>query len=105
MNTRLDTLAEQRAVLSAEIAEHRVQIARAAQRLHGPLQKVDRIREDVHFFRERYLYLLLPVALLAVLNPGRTLRLALGAVTLWRTVTQARLQTLAPPLGPPPRLP
>ena len=57
----------------------------------------------MHFFRERYLSLLLPVALLAVLNPGRTLRLALGAVTLWRTVTQARLQAEA--RAPPPRLP
>lgn len=99
MNTRLDALAEQRAVLSAEIAEHRVQIARAAQRLHRPLQRVDRIREDVRFFRERYVYLLLPVALLAVLNPRRTLRLVLGAMTLWRTLAQARA------MGPPPRLP
>lgn len=89
MNANLDTLAEQRAVLSAEIAEHRVRIARAAQRLHAPLRRVDRIREDLHFFRERYIYLLLPVALLAVLNPGRTLRLVLGAVTLLRTIAAA----------------
>jgi len=103
MNTRLESLAEQRAVLSAEIAEHRVQIAQAAQKLHRPLQKVDQIREDVQFFRERYVYLLLPVALLAVLNPRRTLKLVLGAATLWRTISQARLQAQA--LGPPPRLP
>lgn len=99
MNHSLDTLAEQRAVLSAEIAEHRVQIAQAAQKLHRPLQKVDQLREDVRFFRERYVYLLLPAALLAVLNPGRTLKLVLGAVTLWRTIRQARLQALG---GPPP---
>lgn len=90
MSHKLDVLAQQRAVLSAEIAEHRVQVARAAQRLHGPLQRVDRLRADVHFFKERYVYLLLPVALLAVLNPGRTLRLALGAMTLWRTLSAAR---------------
>jgi hypothetical protein len=90
MSQKLDSLAAQRAVLSAEIAEHRVQIARAAQRLHAPLRRVDRIREDVHFFRERYVYLLLPVALLAVLNPRRTLKLVLGAVTLLRTIAAAR---------------
>jgi len=97
MNPRLQALAEQRAVLSAEIAEHRVEIARAAQRLHRPLRQVDRFREDVQFFRERYLYLLLPVALLAALNPRRTLKLLLGAVTLWRTVRQVRLEALGPP--------
>lgn len=95
MNERLDGLEQHRAALSAEIAEHRLQIARAAQQLHGPLQRVDRFREDVRFVRQHYLYLLLPVALLAVLNPGRTLRLVLGAVTLWRTISG----TLPPP-GP-----
>lgn len=102
MTTSLETLAQQRAVLSAEIAEHRVQIARAAQKLHGPLQKVDQFRADVRFFRERYLYLLLPVALLAALNPRRTLKLALAAMTVWRTITQARLPALGPPPPPPP---
>lgn len=90
MTDRLETLAQQRAVLSAEIAQHRVEIARAAQRLHRPLRRVDRIREDVHFFRERYAYLLLPVALLAILNPHRSLRLVLGAWTLWRTFQRAQ---------------
>lgn len=85
MNERLAGLEQHRAALSAEIAEHRLQIARAAQRLHGPLQRVDRLREEVRYAREHYLFLLLPVALLAILNPGRTLRLVAGAVSLWRT--------------------
>lgn len=95
MNERLDTLAHQRAALSAELAEQRVEIAHAAQRLHRPLQKVDRIREELHVIRKHYAWLLLPVALLAVLNPRRTLRLALGAVTLGRTVMHAA--NLPPP--------
>lgn len=97
MNERLADLEQHRAALSAEIAEHRVQIARAAQRLHGPLQRVDRIREEVRFVRQNYLFLLLPVALLAVLNPGRAVRLAAGALAAWRAVSRA--------LQPPPRLP
>jgi hypothetical protein len=96
LSERLADLEQHRAALSAEIAEHRVQIARAAQRLHGPLQRVDRIREEVRFARQHYLFLLLPVALLAILNPGRTLRLAAGALTAWRAFSRA-LQ--------PPRLP
>lgn len=89
MNERLAGLEQHRAALSAEIAEHRLQIARAAQRLHAPLQRVDRLREEVRYAREHYLFLLLPVALLAVLNPGRTLRLVAGAVSLWRGVSAA----------------
>jgi hypothetical protein len=89
MTDRLDTLARQRADLSAEIAQQRTGLAHAAQRLHRPLQRIDRAREDFQFFRERYVYLLLPVALLAVLNPGRSLRLLLGAWTLWRTFDRA----------------
>lgn len=97
MNERLADLELRRTALSAEIAGHRLQIARAAQRLHRPLQRVDRLREEVRYVRQHYLYLLLPVALLAVLNPGRTVRLVAGAVALWRTVSRAA--------EPPPRLP
>lgn len=89
MNGRLETLAHQRAALSAELAQHRVQIAHAAQRLHRPLQRVDRFREELHVFRQHYLWLLLPVGLLAALNPGRTLRLAIGALSLWRSLSAA----------------
>jgi hypothetical protein len=92
---RLEALAQQRAALSAEIAEHRVQIARAAQRLHGPLRRVDRLREEVHVLREHYAWLLLPVAVLALLNPVRTLKVVAGALGVWRTFNQARL----PPPG------
>ena len=89
MNGRLETLAHQRAALSVELAQHRVQIAHAAQRLHRPLQRVDRIRAELHVLRQHYAWLLLPVALLAVLNPQRTLRLLLGAATLWRSLSAA----------------
>lgn len=81
--SRLDALAQRRQTLSADLARQRAAIALAAQRLQPPLRRVERLRQDVRFFRERYVYLLLPVAVLAVLNPGRTLRLLLGAWTLW----------------------
>lgn len=90
MSDKLDTLQAHRDLLSAEIALHRLEIARAAQALHKPLRKVDRIREDVRFFRERYLFLLLPVAVLVALNPVRTLKLVAGAVSLWRAFDRAR---------------
>ena len=94
---RLEHLAHQRAALSADLAAQRVQIAHAAQRLHRPLQKVDRLREDLHVLRTHYAWLLLPVALLAVLNPARTVKLAVGAITLGRAVLRAA--------NPPPPLP
>lgn len=85
MNERLESLARQREALSADLALHRAEIAQAARRLEPPLRRVERLREDVRFFRQRYLYLLLPLAVLAALNPGTTLRLALGAWSLWST--------------------
>lgn len=87
---RLDELALQRAGLSAEIAQERLELAEVAHDLQRPLQKVERIRQDVRLFRERYAYLLLPVALLAILNPGRTLRVALTAWTAWTAFARAR---------------
>lgn len=87
--TRLDTLAQRRAALSSEIAEHRVQLAAANDRLQAPLQRVQRLPAELREMRRRYAFLLLPVAVLALLNPRPTLRLALGAWTLWRSVSQA----------------
>lgn len=90
MTDRLELLAQHRERLRAEIAVEREYLARAAQRLQPPLRKLDQVREDLRFFRERYLYLLIPVGLLIVLNPHRTLKLALGALSLWRTFQRAQ---------------
>lgn len=90
MTDRLEALAHERAALSAELAQQRQAIARAARRLQPPLRRVDRLRADLRFFRQRYAYLLLPVVLLAVLNPGPTLRLLAGASTLWLAFARAQ---------------
>ena len=94
---RLDTLAQRRAALSAEIAEHRIELAEVGHRLAEPLHKVGRVRDGLRVAREKYLFLLLPVAVLALLNPARTLKLGLAAWSLWRSIV--------PPPGalPPPR--
>lgn len=89
MSEELERLARQREALSADLALQRIEIARAARRLEPPLRRVERLRDDVRFFRERYVYLLLPVAVLAVLNPGTTLRLALGAWSAWSAFSRA----------------
>jgi hypothetical protein len=86
MSDRLDTLAAERTALTSEIALHRVELALAAQKLRKPLRRVDKIREDVHFVRQNYSLLLIPVALLAIMNPQRTLKLLLGALSAWRMV-------------------
>jgi hypothetical protein len=86
MTDRLETLAQERNALSSEIALHRVELALAAQRMRRPLQSVDRIRENVRFVRTHYSLLLVPVVLLAVMNPRRTLKLLLGALSTWRAV-------------------
>lgn len=90
---RLETLAQRRAALSAELAEHRGDLTLATERLQAPLDQVGRIRDNLRVARQRYAFLLLPVAVLALLNPRPTLRLLLGAWTLYRSI--------APP--PPPR--
>jgi hypothetical protein len=90
VNRRLEELAQQRACISAEIAQERAALAGVAHDLQRPLQRIQRVRNDVQFFRERYVYLLLPVALLAVLNPGRTLRVALTAWSAWSAFSRAR---------------
>jgi hypothetical protein len=89
MSDRLEALARRRVRISAEIARHRHEVAEVAQRLQPPLRRIERVREDLRFFRERYVYLLIPVALLVVLNPGRTLKLALGAFSLWQNFQRA----------------
>ncbi|HUR41978.1 MAG TPA: YqjK family protein [Verrucomicrobiae bacterium] len=86
--TRLDTLAQRRAALSAEIAEQRVHLADANERIQVPLQRVQRLPGELRELRRRYGFLLLPLAVLALLNPRPTLRLALGAWTLWRSVAR-----------------
>ena len=96
MTGRLEHLERRRHALSSEIARERLVLAGAAQRLQPRLQKIDRVREDLRFFRERYAYLLIPVGLLALLNPQRTLKLALGAWSLWRTFDHARVQSHEP---------
>ena len=92
---RLENLAQRRAALSAEIAEHRVELAHATERLQEPLQKVERIRDGLRVARERYAFLLLPVAVLALLKPRATLKLLLSGWTLWRSVTA--IERLPPP--------
>lgn len=89
MNEELERLARQREILSADLALQRIEIAQAARHLAPPLRRVERLREDVRLFRERYVYLLLPVAVLAALNPGATLRLALGAWSAWSAFSRA----------------
>lgn len=95
--SRLDTLAQRRAALSAEIAEHRVELGHVTERLQEPLHKVGRIRDSLRVARDRYAFLLLPVAVLALLKPRATLKLALSAWTVWRSVAPAPPDRLPPP--------
>ncbi len=96
---RLEALAQKRAALSAEIAEHRVELGHVAERLQEPLHKVERVRDQLRVARERYAFLLLPVAVLALLKPRATLKLALAAWSLWRSVGPPLPERLPPPRG------
>jgi hypothetical protein len=93
---RLESLARERHALSSEIALQRVELALAAQRLRKPLARVDRLREDVRFVRSNYGLLLIPVVLLAVMNPRRTMKLLLGALSVWRAVHLSLEETHGP---------
>lgn len=94
---RLETLAQRRAALSAEIAEQRVELGHVTDKLQEPLQKVGKIRDNLRVARERYAFLLLPVAVLALLKPRATLKLALAAWSVWRSVAPPPHERLPPP--------
>lgn len=94
MSDKLDLLAQRRAALSGEIALHRVELALAAQRLRRPLHRVDELREHLHALRANYALLLIPAALLVLLNPRPALRRLLAALAFWRAFEHSG--------GPPP---
>lgn len=90
MSTRLDSLAQERRALVDEIGRSRHELSRAAQRVGPPLRRLEKLQRDARYIRQNYGLLLLPVALLVILNPGRTLRLALTAWTAWVRVRGLR---------------
>lgn len=85
MSGRLDQLARDRQMLADEIGRSRHELTRAARRVGPPLHRLQRLGRDARHLRDNYGLLLLPVVLLAVLNPGRTLRLAMLAWSAWRS--------------------
>ena len=89
MSGKLDALAQRRDALSSEIALHRVELALAAQRLRPPLRRIDELRQTLRDLRTHYSLLLVPVVLLAVLNPRPALKLALAALAAWRAFEQS----------------
>lgn len=57
-------------------------MALAARGLRPPLRRIAQLRRNLRACRERHAWLLLPLAVLAALHPGPTLRLLAGAWTV-----------------------
>lgn len=83
MTTRLDSLAQERRALAEEIGRSRHELTRAAQSLQRPLHRIETLQRDARYLRDNYSLLLLPAALLVLLNPRRSLRLAALGLVAW----------------------
>jgi hypothetical protein len=81
--------ASRRAALQARSARLRNEFSASAQALQAPLAAADRVRDAVHWCRERPWLLGLAAGAFALVKPGRVLSLGMrvwGGWRLWRQV-------------------
>jgi hypothetical protein len=78
-------LAQERARLQQEIASGKRELKQAVHEIAAPLKRMERSHEQLTHFMRQYSLMLLPAAVLMLLHPRASLRVAARVLSLWTT--------------------